>query len=1264
MCMYVYVWYASACLFADRRLSYRSLFLRPCRHAVLDFCTLSSRHPTIFLPLLTIPGALLPAKNMPVDKLPKLEIVERQPSPLPSVGDLFSPRGDGGGGGLFSPRGDARAGRSVWICCAAEDRVGIRKDGSVRQSAVHWRMAHVVAGTPRGADGDTIHGEGAGGSSTKMLEVVCEGDDPVTGRRSVRVLDTFAVDADELCSGDNFAHLHNLCEPNVVRGLVLRFASDQIYTFAGPILIAMNPWKPLDIYSAAHMQRHVPHEVAGEWGKRRAGTRKEGAPHVFAVAAEAFRCLAVSQCSQSIIVSGESGSGKTETCKYLMQHLAMLSTASARGRAAGKVVAAGWAGEQGIERQVLESNPILEAFGNAKTVRNDNSSRFGKFIQLRFRPSAPDAPGSRAAREQRGGAPDPASASLQLCGGAVYTYLLERTRVVNLSTNERNYHFLYQLCAAAASGVSPLASCAAARTGVTNASMEQLTDPLVRSSLGLEQGGAAKFRLTAMGGCLQLDGVDDAAGYRRTMQALVHVGFGPDEQWELLQVLAAVLHLGNIELEADDASSFSPRGGGRGRGEALGEGEELSPYTPPSVPGATKFSGEDMARIGGEDEALRHASRLLKCDAESLERALCVRTVRASAETLRVPNTRMQGAAARDALCKFVYGRVFDWLVARINSSLAQRLECKGGGAGEVATWGVDGGGEGGASVGGTRAPTINILDIFGFEVFERNSLEQLCINYANERLQHQFNLEMIKVEQDDYRAEGVAWEQIPYADSQPCVALLEARPGGLFALLDEEGRVPRGSDEGFMQKVREVAASEARTACLSCPFVCKHEFVIAHYAGSVRYDSTGFLDKNADVLLADLRDLLRASGSELVQHLCSAADTRETKDVTRDAESSHGGTGLASGGAWGQASRCSSRASSRCPSANSSTCPSPVPETGAGASDVARGGVSPQVSSESIGASVVAGGGSGGATTHEGAVGGGEGARRRRGGAGGTGLKETVASQFRKQLASLLASIAATETHYVRCVNPNVDKTPQVVDQGRLVHQLRCSGLIEAIRLIRSSYPIRYSYADLKRQFWSVLLAASDGDGSPLTADNQITRHTTTVRGLLPRLSKAAQPERSWIDPKTGYMVSSSLVYDEPQGTGTGMGTGPTVGRLGATVGCVGQRLEAGEAGERSMQEEVRWLLCAVLGMEEGHGFALGKSRVFLRAREAEFLLEVCACTRVLGMTSVFVFAAGLLFPSRKPLPVPCNTPTPTPTCPHSYTRTHAHTHTHTHNR
>ena len=226
--------------------------------------------------------------------------------------------------------------------------------------------------------------------------------------------------------------------------------------------------------------------------------------------------------------------------------------------------------------------------------------------------------------------------------------------------------------------------------------------------------------------------------------------------------------------------------------------------------------------------------------------------MRASSEAVSVPNTCAQGAAARDALCKHLYSQLFEWLVRFVNSSLSLNLAEMG--AAEQGAGGVE-------ARAGAGEMAVNILDIFGFELFERNSFEQFCINYANERLQEHFNRQMLKVEQEEYRAEGIPWECVAYADNEACVALIDGRPAGLLALLDEEGRIPRGSDEGFMDKVRARSS-----AFLSLPLACRNEFAVRHYAGKVTYDSRGFLEKNRDVLLTDLRLLLRGSASAFLR--------------------------------------------------------------------------------------------------------------------------------------------------------------------------------------------------------------------------------------------------------------------------------------------------------------------------------------------------------------------------------------------------------------
>ncbi|EKX40285.1 hypothetical protein GUITHDRAFT_57369, partial [Guillardia theta CCMP2712] len=666
--------------------------------------------------------------------------------------------------------------------------------------------------------------------------------------------------------------LYHLNEANILRGLALRFFKDQVYTYAGPILVAVNPWHELSIYDHQHSFRYNDAEEA-----------RKLPPHVFSLAEVAFRDMVGNLSPQSILVSGESGSGKTETCKYLMQQFAVLSSSHHDQVSPNSVHA--------IERQVLESNPILEAFGNAKTLRNDNSSRFGKFIELYFETSPQDIQGNSSSETTL-------ASRCYLGGGAIFTYLLEVPRFVKVSHSERNYHFLYQLCAAA----QQLEEGKQGQRGGRGSAAEFLTDPSVRASLCLG-GGAGDFNLTAMGGCLQLEGMDDVEGFYRTMRAMSFIGISAGDQLGLLQTVAGLLHVSNIQLHA-----WKPN---------------ESPAS--SRSGAANYSGEDVARLQGEDASLSHAARLLQCDEDSLRQALCSRMVRAREETVKVPNTQEQALRSRDSLCKWIYGKLFLWLVDRVNETLLKEKRER--------------------KEGKEQNLQINILDIFGFEYFERNSFEQLCINYANERLQSYFNSTMIKVEQEEYEKEEIPWTHIDFNDNLLCVSLIESRSSGIIAILDEEGRVPRGSDEGFMRKVREISSPHLRL-----PITRDDVFIIQHYAGEVSYESCGFLEKNRDVLLPDIRELLRASSSSIILELFD--------------------TELRAG------------------------------------------------------------------NERSGAI--------------------TVASHFRRQLGNLVGLISKSRTHFIRCINPTEEKKPSKFEERHVREQLRCSGLIEATRLIRVSFPIR----------------------------------------------------------------------------------------------------------------------------------------------------------------------------------------------------------------
>jgi len=517
--------------------------------------------------------------------------------------------------------------------------------------------------------------------------------------------------------------------------------------------------------------------------------------------AQAFNAMMIDEQRQAILISGESGAGKTESAKMVMQYLAhrtapLASPAKPGAKPLPKPPPGGAAeppsaGTAPIEEQVLESNPLLEAFGNAKTVRNDNSSRFGKFVEIDF-----DVAG-------------------RVSGACISTYLLERSRVVSINAPERSYHIFYQLCA----GASP----------------EQ------RAALRLEA-GAAGFRYlaaSATGGaapCFTLDNVDDAEELRSTLDAMAIVGLGEAEREAVLRTVAAVLHLGNVE--------FAP---------APDEGAA------PAGPGAAA--------------ALGAVASLLEVAEPALLTALTTRVIATAGERIVKRLSAAAAAASRDSLAKNLYARLFDWLVAAVNRKISA----------------LGGGGRGGRSIG--------ILDIYGFESFQDNSFEQLCINLANERLQQQFNQHVFKGEQEEYAREGIDWSYVQFVDNQDCLEVLEgsaAAPAlAVFPLVDEACRLPRATYQDLAHSLRTRLADRPR---FSAPRRPQHSFAVEHYAGRVTYSTELLLDKNKDFTVAEHVGLLAGSGSPFVRALFAEAEAGGGEPAAAPAI---GGRGRAAGSAF-----------------------------------------------------------------------------------------------------------------------------------------------------------------------------------------------------------------------------------------------------------------------------------------------------------------------------------------------------------------------------
>lgn len=547
-------------------------------------------------------------------------------------------------------------------------------------------------------------------------------------------------------ASDDLTSLSHLNEASVLHTILNRYQQRTIYTYSGIVLIAVNPFFDLNLYSPEIIQAYA--------GRRRG----ELEPHLFAVAEDAYRCLIRDKRNQTIVVSGESGAGKTMSAKYIMRYFATVEDPDNVGARR-----TGAKGMSETETAILATNPIMEAFGNAKTTRNDNSSRFGKYLEIIFNDHH------------------------DITGAKMRTYLLERSRLVYQPEVERNYHIFYQLCA-----------------GAPDVLREKLKLTSAKDFHYLNQGGAEH---------LSIQGVDDGAEFRTTTDAFTTVGLGPDVQEQIFTVLAALLHLGNISITAT----------------------------------------RNDANMAPEDPALLLAAQFLGVDAAELRKWTLKRQIQLRGEKIVSSLSQSQATAVRDSVAKYVYTCLFDWLVAQMNKSLAPKDP-------KDAT------------------SMIGVLDIYGFECFKVNSYEQFCINYANERLQHEFNRHVFKLEQEEYVAEQIPWEFISFADNQACIDMIESK-FGLLSLLDEESRLPSGQDSSFLQKVYNQLQpkSEYQNFLTKPRFGAQSAFTVKHYALNVTYDVDGFMEKNKDTVPDELLDLLGTTTSPFLKEVL---ETRTALDA------------------------------------------------------------------------------------------------------------------------------------------------------------------------------------------------------------------------------------------------------------------------------------------------------------------------------------------------------------------------------------------------
>ncbi|XP_061158335.1 myosin-4-like isoform X1 [Syngnathus typhle] len=647
---------------------------------------------------------------------------------------------------------------------------------------------------------------------------------------------------------EDMARLTHLHEPAVLFNLKERYAAWMIYTYSGLFCVTVNPYKWLPVYN--------PEVVAAYRGRK----RQEAPPHIFSISDNAYQYMLTDRENQSILITGESGAGKTVNTKRVIQYfatIASLGDSSKKEQLPDKV--------QGtLEDQIIQANPLLEAFGNAKTVRNDNSSRFGKFIRIHF--------GTKG----------------KLASADIETHLLEKSRVTFQLPAERSYHIFYQIM----SNKKP-----------------DLIDMLLITSNPFDYPFISQ-------GEISVTSINDADELMATDSAIDILGFNAEEKLGIYKLTGAVMHNGNMKFKQKQR--------------------------------------EEQAEPDGTEVADKVAY-LMGLNSADLLKALCNPRVKVGNEYVTKGQTPQQVNNAMGALSKAVYEKLFLWMVTRINQQLDTKLP---------------------------RQHFIGVLDIAGFEIFEMNSLEQLCINFTNEKLQQFFNHHMFVLEQEEYTKEGIEWEFIDFGlDLAACIELIE-KPMGIFSILEEECMFPKATDMSFKNKLYDQHQSKNTIFQKPKPSKGKSEahFSLMHYAGTVDYNLSGWLEKNKDPLNDTVVQLYQKSPIKLLSQLFatySSADADGSKKSFKRKGSSF----------------------------------------------------------------------------------------------------QTVSALFRENLNKLMANLRSTHPHFVRCIIPNETKTPGAMDNHLVLHQLRCNGVLEGIRICRKGFPSRILYGDF-RQRYRILNASAIPEG------------------------------------------------------------------------------------------------------------------------------------------------------------------------------------------
>uniref|UniRef100_A0A3Q3EMB8 Myosin motor domain-containing protein n=1 Tax=Labrus bergylta TaxID=56723 RepID=A0A3Q3EMB8_9LABR len=627
---------------------------------------------------------------------------------------------------------------------------------------------------------------------------------------------------------EDMAMMTHLNEASVLYNLKERYAAWMIYTYSGLFCATVNPYKWLPVYDQ---------EVVNAYrGKK----RMEAPPHIFSVSDNAFQFMATDRENQSVLITGESGAGKTVNTKRVIQYFATISVGGPKRDAS----------KGSLEDQIIAANPLLEAYGNAKTVRNDNSSRFGKFIRIHFGTTG------------------------KLASADIETYLLEKSRVTFQLPDERGYHIFYQM--------------------MTNHKPEIIEMTLITSN-------PYDFPMCSMGQ-ITVASIDDKVELEATDNAIDILGFSGEEKVSIYKMTGAVLHHGSMKFKQKQR--------------------------------------EEQAEPDGTEDADKVAY-LLGLNSADMLKAMCYPRVKVGNEYVTKGQTVPQVMNSVTALAKSIYERMFLWMVVRINQMLDTKQP---------------------------RQFYIGVLDIAGFEIFDFNTLEQLCINFTNEKLQQFFNHHMFVLEQEEYKKEGIIWEFIDFGmDLAACIELIE-KPMGIFSILEEECMFPKATDTSFKNKLYDQHLGKNKAFEKPKPAKGKAEahFSMVHYAGTVDYNIGGWLDKNKDPLNDSVIQLYQKSSVKLLAALY----------------------------------------------------PPVVEEVG------------------------------------------------KKGGKKKGGSMQTVSSQFRENLGKLMTNLRSTHPHFVRCLIPNESKTPGLMENFLVIHQLRCNGVLEGIRICRKGFPSRILYADFKQRY------------------------------------------------------------------------------------------------------------------------------------------------------------------------------------------------------